>query len=77
MPDLLQHVIVTLIAISAAWIIVRRVFSAVLPSSGSHDCASCPVARNVPNRPRSEQVSPGGPAGSATYPLTLVKRTRS
>jgi hypothetical protein len=67
MLDLLQHAFVTFAAIAAAWIIVRRVFRAVLPGPTAHKCASCPAAQGSPSAPLGSQPS------EATLPLILVK----
>ncbi|RPI57296.1 MAG: hypothetical protein EHM55_02400 [Acidobacteria bacterium] len=46
MPVLVQHVLVTLAAIAAASIVVRRVFTTVRPGAeAAPRCASCPVAQ--------------------------------
>ena len=56
MPELLQHIIVTIVAFGAAGVVVRRVFSVVQPVGGNPKCASCPSAEAhgkaaVQNRP--------------------------
>jgi hypothetical protein len=46
MPLLVQHILVTLAAIAAASIVVRRVFTTVRPGAeAAPRCASCPVAQ--------------------------------
>jgi hypothetical protein len=71
MPELVQHVIVTLAALSAAGIIVRRVFGAIAPGRRSASpCDSCPSAARHGKLPHM-------PAESATpsaQPVILVKR---
>ena len=62
-PDVIQHAIVTLAAIGAAWLVVRRVFTVVKPiGGGAPKCASCPAAR-----PQDQ------PLTSEAKPLTLVR----
>jgi hypothetical protein len=46
MPELLQHILVTLVAFGAAVLVVRRVFTVVRPTGGSA-CASCPSAKKA------------------------------
>jgi len=44
--DLVQHAIVTLAAVAAGWVVVRRVVGAVKPAGGgAPKCSSCPAAR--------------------------------
>ena len=73
MLEVLQHVLVTLVAAAAAWLIVRRAFAAVRPGTATHDCASCPVAQA-----KDTTAPPISPPGSlnGTRPLILVRRTR-
>jgi len=62
-PDIVQHALVTLAAIGAAWVVVRRVFTVVKPTGGgAPKCASCPVAR-----PPDQQLT------SEAKPLTLIR----
>jgi hypothetical protein len=62
--DIVQHAIVTLAAIGAAWVVVRRVVGVVKPAGGAAPkCASCPAAR-----PQDAQLT------SEAKPLTLVRR---
>jgi hypothetical protein len=46
MPELVQHALVTLAAVAAAGIVVRRVFTTVRPDTGAPKCASCPAAEH-------------------------------
>lgn len=70
MLDILQHVIVTLAALAAAWIVVRRVFTAVAPGAGAPQCASCPVAHGK----SAPSAAPAPTAGSPTaQPMILLK----
>jgi hypothetical protein len=64
-PDFIQHAIVTLAAIGAAWFVARRVFSFVKPTGGAAPkCASCPA---------SQAHKPAQPLSSETKPLTLIR----
>ena len=65
-PDFIQHVIVTLSAMGAAWFVARRVFSFVKPAAGSAapKCASCPAAQTH---------KPAQAVSSETKPLTLIR----
>ena len=71
MPELAQHVVVTLAALSAAAIIVRRVFGAIAPGSGSGSpCDSCPsAALHRKTVPRSGEPTPA----SSPKPMILVR----
>jgi hypothetical protein len=57
--ELVQHAIVTLAAIGAGWVIVRRVFSFVKPAGGAAPkCASCPAAQGQKAQPLSSEAKP-------------------
>ena len=45
MPVLLQDAVVTMVALGALVVLLRRVFTVVKPAGGSA-CASCPSAAN-------------------------------
>ena len=60
--ELLQHIVVTLVAIGAATVIVRRVSGVVRTPAGPSKCSSCPSAGAQAQR---QEVSP----------LTLVRRS--
>ena len=63
-PDIVQHALVTLVAIGAAWVVVRRVFTVVKPTGGgAPKCASCPSAQAR----KSQTLS------SEAKPLTLIR----
>jgi hypothetical protein len=68
MPELLQHIIVTLVALTAAAVVFRRVAGVVRsPRRQSTPCANCPSA--------SEHHPEAAAAASSTVkPLTLVRR---
>jgi hypothetical protein len=68
MPELLQHIIVTLVALAAAAVVFRRVAGVMFtPRRSSTPCANCPSAAQ-------HQVKDGIPASSSAKPLTLVRR---
>ena len=57
--DLVQHAVVTLAALGAAWVIVRRVFSFVKPAGGGPPkCASCPAAQGQKPEPLTSEAKP-------------------
>lgn len=66
--ELLQDAVVTLLALGAAILVVRRVFAVVQPASGEPACASCPSAEAHGQKPES--------ATEAAKPLTLVRGDR-
>jgi hypothetical protein len=64
MPELAQHVIVTLVAIWAAYLVITRVVSMVSPGKpGGGTCDSCPTGQR-----RGAEAEVAG----AVKPLTLV-----
>ena len=67
--ELLQHIIVTALAIGAGYIIVTRVFSVVRPSGGTAKCANCPSAD-------AHGQAPSRVVAEETKPLTLVRGDR-
>jgi hypothetical protein len=77
--DFIQHAIVTLAAIAAAWVVVRRLFTVVKPlGGGAPKCASCPAA--APQRagvrvedPAAQAHKPAQPVSSEAKPLTLIR----
>lgn len=69
MPELIQDVIVTLVAIGAASIVVKRVFSFVSPGRGRvATCDACPSGQG--------QNDATTLADGAAKPLTLVHERR-
>ena len=64
--DFIQHAIVTLVAVGAAWVVVRRVFTTVVPPAGggAPKCASCPSA---------QAHKTAQPLSSEPKPLTLIR----
>jgi len=64
-PDFIQHALVTLAAMGAAWFVARRVFAFVKPAGGAAPkCASCPAAQTH---------KPAQAVSSDTKPLTLIR----
>ena len=61
--ELLQHVVVTIVALGAATVIVRRVTGIVRTPGGQSKCSSCPSA----------EAHGQGQQGT---PLTLVRNAR-
>lgn len=64
MPEIAQHIIVTLVAIWAAYLVVTRIFSLVGPGDRGGTCDSCPTGQR---RAGTADV-PG-----AAKPLTLIR----
>ncbi|MDA1183287.1 MAG: hypothetical protein O2930_01415 [Acidobacteria bacterium] len=62
MAELAQHVIVTLVAIWAAYLVITRVLSMVGAGKGEATCDSCPTGKQRADAP------------GAVKPLTLVKQ---
>jgi hypothetical protein len=60
MPELLQHIVVTIVALGAVVVVCRRVFSVVQPLGSNPKCASCPSA---------QQPAPAVPAEAKPLPL--------
>lgn len=56
MSELLQHLVVGIVALLAAWVVVRRVFGVFAPareaSPGCSTCASNPAAGTRPDQGR-------------------------
>jgi hypothetical protein len=67
MPELAQHVVVTLAALGAAGIVVRRVFGTFAPGKGSSSpCDKCASAAE--HRQVSQRTEP------TVQPMILVRR---
>ena len=62
MVELIQHIIVTIVAIGAFTVIVRRVAGVVRTPAGQSKCSSCPSAAAHGHRPQEST-------------LTLVRQT--
>jgi hypothetical protein len=72
MTDLAQHVIVTIVAILAAGVILRRVFATVQAGPAASKCASCP-AHSQENAGDADAAREGS---GQVHPLILVKPQR-
>jgi hypothetical protein len=76
MTDLLQHGVVTAVALAAAWVLVRRVFGVFAPASKGPGCASCAAGQAACGHGAAAvQVAPATAADAA--PLTLHRRPRT
>ena len=64
MPELLQDAVVTMVALGALVILLRRVFTIVKPTGGT-GCASCPSAVKRPT------TNPEPTLTAEPRPLTL------
>jgi len=74
MTDLLQHGIVTVVALLAAWVLLRHVFGVFAPASRSGPgCASCAAGQAACGH--AAAPSPAAPlADDGVAPLTLHRR---
>ena len=70
MLDIFQHVVVTLAALAAAWIVLRGEFTAVAPGAGAPQCASCPVAQRKSAAPAAAARTE---TPATTHPMILVR----
>ena len=61
--EMLQHVVVTIVALGAAGVVIRRVTGVVRPPTGDSKCSSCPSAKEQP-------------AAQREFPLSLVRAPR-
>jgi hypothetical protein len=68
--DLLQDAVVTVAALGAGSLVLRRLFGFVRPAA-KPGCASCPSARGDCATPAATEP----PSSPATHPLILVRRT--
>jgi hypothetical protein len=67
MTDILQHVVVTIAALGASVIVVRRVFGFFAPPrSQSTGCPSCPSATN------SCAAKPAATAAGGEHPVVFI-----
>ncbi len=72
--ELVQHVIVTLVAMAAAGLVVRRLVGVARPAPGA-----APACANCPSNAGSCHVAPPLDAATAaptTHPLVLVRPSR-
>ena len=71
--DFIQHAIVTLAAIAAAWVVVRRVFTVVKPSAAAPRSARPALrSRSACGTPPQAQKN-AQPVSSEAKPLTLIR----
>ena len=68
-PDVLQHVIVTLVAASAFGLILRRATGFLFSRAQTPTCASCASGQG-------RCGSPAPPNGSTTYPVVVLRTPR-
>lgn len=74
MTDLLQHGIVTAVALVAAWVLLRHVFGVFVPAASSGPgCASCVAGQAACGH--TAAPAPSAPVADAgVAPLTLHRR---
>ena len=65
--ELLQTIVVTIIALAAGALVVRRVFVSTAPRPGQDGCAGCPSAS-------SHAATPAKPAADVSHPVILIRR---
>ena len=65
--ELLQTIVVTLVALAAGVVVVRRVFVSTAPRPGQDGCAGCPSAP-------SHASTPAKPAAEVRHPVILIRR---
>ena len=71
----MQTVIVSLVALGALLVVLRRVLGAIRPPKGQVVCPSCASGSDACGTKTATAASTagGGPAGSDVQPLVLVK----
>lgn len=74
----MQTAIVTLVALGALLVVVRRIMSAVRPPKGQVACPSCASGSDAcgtkaPTETSAGSAAPSGLAASDVHPLVLVK----
>ena len=78
--DLLQDVVVTLVALAAVGILFRRLIGFARPASdgAAPACANCPSAARACHTPASAPLSPATPAppSGVERPLVFVRPSR-
>jgi hypothetical protein len=76
MTELLQHAVVTAVALGAAWVLVRRVFGVFAPEAKAPGCASCAAGQAACGHAAApSRVEPAATGDVA--PLTLHRRPRT
>jgi hypothetical protein len=76
MTDLLQHGVVTAVALAAAWVLVQRVFGVFAPAAKGPGCASCAAGQAACGH-ATTAVQAAPKTGADVAPLTLHRRPRS
>lgn len=66
--EILQHAVVTLVALAAAAVVLRRLFGFLSPRAEEPRCAGCPSTQGAcaPTAPQ--------PGGGVVHPAVLVRR---
>jgi hypothetical protein len=70
--ELVQHGVVTAVAMAAAAVLFRRVVAFVGPSSAAGGCSSCP---SRPHRCASAEQQAAAPASTGPVPIQLLRRS--
>jgi hypothetical protein len=70
--ELLQDAVVTLFALGAVVMLVRRFVSFAKPGSAETACASCPSSAARPRKAPPDR-QPAAPAEPRTHPVTFVR----
>ena len=66
--EILQHAVVTMVALAAAAVVLRRLFGFLSPRAEQPRCAGCPSTES------SCAPSPAPSGGGAVHPAVLVRR---
>jgi hypothetical protein len=72
--DILQHAVVSVVALAASGTLVRRVFGFALPNARRTGCAACPSGRNTCGAPT--QATGGAPSQHAAVLIRPPARVR-
>jgi hypothetical protein len=64
--DLIQTIVVTIVALAAAALVVRRLFVSTAPAPGQEGCAGCPSAQS--HAPSKSKPAPD------VHPAVLIRR---
>jgi hypothetical protein len=62
MPEMIQHAVVTAVAVGAAWVLVQRLGELFRPRSNGPACSNCPSAKPASRR---------APHSAADHPVVL------
>ena len=76
--DLLQDVVVTLVALAAVGILFRRLIGFARPGAdgAAPACANCPSAAGACHAPAPSSASTPGPSPGVERPLVFVRPSR-